>query len=49
MIYWHISSEIIQIIVCNNYEGFEHLNFNIFTKKSFQHLKDYLMRKSTLG
>ncbi len=41
----HISCEIIYILICNSYEGFQHFNFILSQK----HFKDYLMVKLTLG
>lgn len=47
--YCHINlSEIIQINAWNNYEGYQHTIF-IFSQKSFQHLKAYLMTRLTWG
>lgn len=47
--YCHINlSEIIQIDAWNNYEGYQHTTF-IFSQKSFQHLKAYLMTRLTWG
>ncbi len=43
-----MSGEIIQIIVCNNYDGFQHLSFIFSQTFFFQYLKDYLMMKLTL-
>jgi hypothetical protein len=47
----HMSSEIIiQIIACEKYEGFQHLNFDIFSQKNhFNILMHYLVMKLTLG
>jgi hypothetical protein len=33
-------SEKFQIVACDNYDGFQHLNFIFFTKKLFHYFKD---------
>jgi hypothetical protein len=33
-------SEKFQIVACDNYDGFQHLNFVFFKKKSFHYFKD---------
>jgi hypothetical protein len=43
-----MSNEIIHIVACDDYEGFQHLIILFSGKKSFKHLKDYLMMKLTL-
>jgi hypothetical protein len=45
--YCHISGEIIHIIVCDNYEGFQHLNFIFFTKSHFNTCWFFDTRAST--
>jgi hypothetical protein len=42
-----VRSEIIQIEVCNNYDGFSHLLASYFHENSFHYFKDYLTMKPT--
>jgi hypothetical protein len=44
-----MSSESIQIIANNNYEGLQHLNFIFSQKNSVQNPKNWLMMKLTIG
>jgi hypothetical protein len=42
-------SEIVQVVACNNYDGFQQPTFiPTFTKNSFHYFKDYLMNKTDL-
>jgi len=43
-----MSSEIIQSVVYDNYNDFQHVN-SYFHKISFSYFEDYLMTKLTLG
>lgn len=38
--YFHTCSEFIQIMAYNNYEGFPHVDFYIFTKINFKHSRN---------
>jgi hypothetical protein len=45
-----MSSEIIQSVVYENYNDFQHVNFIFFTKFLFHYFEDYFMMKLlTLG
>jgi len=41
-------SENVQIVACDNYDGFQHLNFRFFTKKIVS-LFERLINDKTLG
>jgi hypothetical protein len=46
--YCDMSSEIIQSVVYDNYNEFQHVNFIPSQKISFRYFEDYLMMKLTL-
>ncbi len=43
-----MSSEIIQSVVYDNYNDFQHFQLHIFHKISFRYFEDYLMTKLNL-
>jgi len=43
-----MNSEIIESVAYDNYDDFQHVNFN-FHKISFHYFEDYLMTKLILG
>jgi hypothetical protein len=44
-----MSGEIIQSVVYDNYNDFQHVNFTFFTKFHFCYFEDFLMTELTLG
>ncbi len=44
-----MSNEIIQCVVYDNYDDFQHVNFIFSHKISFHYFENYLVTKLTLG